>query len=284
MKKVYILGLSFVVAGLLVGCGSSDSDGGGGSSISGSQKVITSVPEAKQAAAAMTQVNALSNIGSGFAPTSSTAPSRAASLASIPTQTMNCASGGTQTIGGNYSDNGSSYDMKTSYNNCNQYGTTMDGSMELDYETSGSNINMEIEMNNFHMTQSTGSYMMDFKMEMSTNTSYDPMLMEIDGTISLDASGYNYNVGYDHFKVQTSGQYLNLNGTVSMESNMYSCWNGTYTIETVSGLYVSGSGYSSGTMIVNGATYTYSGSSVQITLPDGSTETVNQSDLVNSCN
>ena len=290
MKKAYLLGLSLVVIGLLSGCGDSDSGSGsgsgeGGSSIIGgatsSTKVITTVEDAKQAAAAFTQINSLSAFGSGIANTSS-GPSRAASLAP---HKQDCPYGGTMTTSGSYSDDGSDIDMTQSYNNCSQgSGMEFDGSMRIQQETSGNDISMRLDADNLRYQYGGASYNMNFSMDIDTNTHYNPMIMLLDGTISMSDSGYDFKAEYNNFRVKTEDNYLNISGTVSMESDVYSCFDGTYTIETLSDLYMSGTGYSSGTMIVNGATYSYSGSSVEITLPNGDTSTVSQSELANSCN
>ncbi len=290
MKKAYLLGLSLVVIGLLSGCGDSDSGSGsgeGGSSVIGgatsSTKVITTVEDAKQAAAAFTQINSLGAFGSGFANTSS-GPSRAASLAPL-NHKQDCPYGGTMTTSGSYSDDGSDIDMTQSYNNCSQgSGMEFDGSMRIQQETSGNDISMRLDADNLRYQYGGASYYMDFSMDIDTNTYYNPTDMRLDGTISMSDSGYDFEAEYDNFRVRTEDNYLNISGTVSMESDVYSCFDGTYTIKTLSDLYMSGSGYSSGTMIVNGATYSYSGSSVEITLPNGDTSTVSQSELANSCN
>lgn len=279
MKKIYLLGLSLVVAGLVGGCGSSSDGDGEDNPLSVQTKTITTVEEAKQAAGAFTQFNSMSNFGSSFANNSVYAPNRAPSLASIPSQQQACYNGGTMTTSGDYSSDGTEMDLTQSYDNCDMSGIVMDGSTRIKMEQNGNDLNMIMTMNNFQYTQGSNYYKMDFTMDIDTNTQYNPMTMDLDGSISLSASGYTYEANYNHFRIRTENNYMNISGTVSMESDIYSCYNGTYTIETTSDLYSNGYGYSSGEMIVNGARYTYSGNDVQITLANGDTSTVSQSSL-----
>ncbi len=282
MKKIYLIGLSLVTVGLISGCGSSDSDSSLGG-VTTKAAEITTVEAAKEAAAAFTQINSMGSMGSGFA-NAGRAPKRVASLASIPKQTQNCSSGGTMTTSGSYSSDGTNMDMTQSYNNCNQYGTKMDGSTRIVQNTNGNNIDMKMTMKNFKFTNSAGYYEMDFTMEIDTNQNYNPMDMLLNGKINLNASGYYYNAGYDNFRIKTDDNYINISGTVSLESDINSCYNGTYDVETLDDLYLSGAGYSSGSMKINGAIYTYSGNDVSITLANGDTSVVSQSSLSAGCN
>ena len=283
MRKTYLLGMSILVAGLLVGCGSSSGSSSSGSTGSSSTAEIATIGDAQQAAAAFSQINTMGSFGSSFGSSfANSAPQRGPSLATIPTQTQNCASGGSMTISGSYSDDGSNFDMKQKYNSCNQgYGSgLMDGSMRVQLDSSGNNIDMKMTMSDLSMVNGSSSYTMDFTMDIDTNTNYNPMTMVLDGDISLVASGYDYKASYNNFRMRTQNQYLNISGKVSMKSNIYSCVNGSYNIETLDDLYISGNGYSTGTLRINGATYTYNGdNTVDVTLANGETSQISQSDI-----
>jgi hypothetical protein len=283
MNKTYVVGLSFVVASfVVVGCGGSDGESGASSV---STKSITTVEDAKQASAAVAQMNSMSSFGSDLA-SSSYAPSRAPSLAPINNQ-QDCLNGGTMSTSGDIDD--STIDITQSYNNCNSGGTVADGSMRIKQNKSGSNISMGITANKLQMSLNNMSYYMDFDMSIDTNQNFNPMDMKLDGEISLSATAnnnnYDYNVEYNNFLVHTSGQYMNISGKVSMDSNTFSCYNGSYEIKTLEDLSIDGyNGYSSGILEVNGVTYSYHGDSVDITLADGTTQTLSQSELaVGTC-
>lgn len=280
MKNMYLIGLSLVVAGLVVGCGSSGGDGG---STSADLAEIATVEDAKKAAGAINQINTLGSKGSEVA-NNSYAPSRSLARGSIPTSSYDCSNSGSFSYGGSYSDDGTNTDIKMTYNNCDNGAGPVNGSLELESSQSGNNINISMDMNNYSMSNSYGSYKMDFEVDMSTNQNYNPLEMEYDGEISFITSQYYFNVGYDDFKTYIENDYISMNGTVSMDSNLDSCMNGSYTIKTLDPLYVDSNGYGAGSISVNGAVYTYSGNNVQITLADGSTSTVSQSELANSCN
>ena len=283
MKKVYLVGLSLAVAGLVAGCGSSDSDGGGSNSLTEKPAEIVTVEDAKKAGGAVAQISTLGSFGSGFANQSSYAPSRNFARGTIPTQTQQCYNGGSYTQSGSYADDGSSFDMKMSYNNCDQGAGATNGSMRIKTNQSGNNIDMNLDMNDYSMVSAYGSYEMDIEMDISTNLNYNPMDINMNGSISYITSQYYFKAGYNNFRMNNNNNYVSIDGTVSMDSNLGSCMSGAYTIETLDPLYVDYNGFGSGSLKVNGTIYTYSGSSVQITLADGTTETVSQSELAGSC-
>ena len=289
MKRIHLIGVSFLVAGLLVGCGSSDGDSSGenpfggstgaGTGVSAVVTPVTTVEEAEQAVAAFSAINSMGAIGSNFAQNApSRAPNRSViSLAPI-NQSTPCSNGGTMSIKGD-ADQSGNMNVVTKFANCNQQGTVMNGGYDINSQTSGSNVHMDMEMSNFsYSSAASGNMTMNLRMTIDTNLQYNPMDLTMDGTIVYDIAGNSGKVGYSNFKVRTQNSALNMSGTISMESSQYSCYNGTYNVTTLEDLRTSyGSGYSSGVMVINGATYSYnSDSTVTVTLPNGETSVINQ--------
>jgi hypothetical protein len=280
MNKIHLIGLSLAITGLVVGCGSSDIED---TSTQAPLKTIATTEDAKEAGAALLQVNSMGDeYGSSLVTASSYSPNLAPSVFH---KEHNCISG-TMEVTGSYEDDGSYADFTQNYNACNLGGFEADGTMKFLEKINNDNINIDISANNLLYKYSDMSVKMDLDMHVDGSKNFDPLNMNLDGSINISYSGYSFNTDYDNFLVNRSGDYVKVSGTVSVDSDVLSCYNGRYEIETVDDLYLDATGYASGTLKVNGATYTYNNDTVDVTFANGSTTTLSQSDLVDKvvCN
>lgn len=264
MKLVKNIGLSVIVGLALTACGSSDNSGGStvtGGSTATNVKVIATKEDAINASAALTSLNGASNTGnSGYA-----SPRRAASLAQT-NQTIACSNGGSQTIVGETPDYNSNYSANTSinlvtnYDNCDNYGVVQNGKVTVKRDSSG---DVNTVLSNFRTTKTDGTYTeMNYQMKTALLANSSDSESLLNGKILFD---YKENgkgsYTYDNFKIimNQAATQLDLSGKIGLETDKYSCLNGTYNVETVDKLILNDTrdGYSDGTMKLNGVSYEY---------------------------
>jgi len=103
-----------------------------------------------------------------------------------------------------------SADITTSFNNCVEYGTTMNGSMRLTGSSNGSNIDMRVVVSNLT------TY--DYESSVTMNMTVDAQMREYDS------------------------DYMDIEGKLSSESTAYSCENGIYVLDIIEALHSSYNG------------------------------------------
>ncbi|HFU74325.1 MAG TPA: hypothetical protein ENK65_02090 [Helicobacteraceae bacterium] len=276
MKKVAYLGLSITVAGLLIGCGggSGNDSGSTGSFLTGEPVAVTTPEQASNAMSSVTNLNSMGSSGITLSPTRQAAPS----LAPV-SESENCVDGGSYVISGEATE--TSADVTSTYNNCTQYGSTLDGTQHVKGSNDGTNVNLVMTMTNFTSSSSGASSTMNMTVNYVANNSIPSLDMILNGTVS-----YSYTspisdsgtAGYQNFRVVSQGtNSITIDGDVSTTSTAHSCVDGTYHLETTQTLVPSTSGFSSGQMIVNGATFDFhDNGTATVTFADGSTAVVTQ--------
>jgi len=276
MKKVYTLGTTILLSALLIGCGAEEDGTSGGDSdqsyTSGAVVEINTVAEAENAAAAISNLNSSVNQVS----TPSPSPSRGPSLSSV-NGTQSCSGGGSIVTTGDADD--TTADFTTSYENCSETGITITGSSTTVGTNNGGLVKLKITTNDLKY-QFTGSdfYNMNLILDLETSDSHAANIL-YNGIINYSMAEIGSGkMAYDDFHILVNqAQELDLEGKVSVTADQNTCQNGVYNIETLDLLTPTSNGYSSGTMVVNGATYVYNNDgTADVTFSDGTTSTITQ--------
>jgi len=276
MNKVYTLGTTVLVSVLLIACGTTEDTTSSGSSdqsyTSGAVVEINTVAEAENAAAAIGNLNSSVNQVS----TPSPSPSRSPSLSSV-NGTQSCSGGGSIVTTGNADD--TTADFTTSYDNCNQSGITLTGSSTTIGTNNGGLVKLKITTNDLkYQFSDSDFYNMNLILDLETSDSYAANII-YNGIINYSMTEIGSGkMAYDNFHILVNqSQELDLEGKVSVAADQNTCQNGVYNIETLKVLTPTSNGYSSGTMVVNGATYVYNNDgTADVTFIDGSTRTITQ--------
>lgn len=273
MNKILTISVSAVFAAVMLGCGSSD-DGGETATnyLTGESVVISTPAEAQNAIAASASF--------GFSGNRATpSPSRKAPSFAPVSDSIACTDGGSISINGDAAETetGSS-NMTYMYNNCVEYGSTMNGSMSM----VGTQYTYTANMTNLSIVDSEGSMNLNFNQTISTNSTYDPFTVIMSGTMdyAFNSPQNSGQIGYQNFQLmlQDSDTSGSLDGDMSITSSTYSCVDGRYHYETIDLLTFAYDGMiTGGTMKVNDATYVFnSEGTATVTFSDGTTATVQQ--------
>ncbi|MDY0121302.1 MAG: hypothetical protein RBR54_05100 [Sulfurimonas sp.] len=293
MKKYINLSLSALAILTLVGCGSDGDDTGAApkSGVTGEVVEIATVEDAQNAVASLSSINSYSSDSvstvmpaSGFVEKQEDSILR--NLRAQPRETMDCSSGGTMSYDGVAND--TSANIVYSFNQCNNYGTLMNGSYSVRGSNDGENISLTGSFNNFKTSSENLSININMTQAIETNIDYNPMKTTTNGTVDVEMGSENLQIGYENFELYMerisysyqSYQYK-INGKTSIQSSINTCANGVYNIETLTPLQSAYGGYESGKMKVNGVVIEYhSGGTATVTFEDGTSETMNQNQSV----
>jgi hypothetical protein len=272
MNRVVSISASIVLAGVMLGCGSSSDEASTTNYLTGAPVVISTQAEAQNAIAA----------ASSFAQTensASLAPSRKAPSLAPVNETLYCTDGGSITLSGDTADTETdSMNVTYTYESCVELGSTTNGIMKM----VGTQYDYVWSLTNFSMVDLEGSFVMNLSEKVTTNSIYDPLTVTMDGTMDyvVNLPQNSGHVGYQNFKVviQDSDTRGSIDGDMSVTSSAYSCIDGRYNFETVETLTFENNGsISGGVMKINDVSFQFNGdSTATVTFSDGTTTTVDQ--------
>ena len=272
MNRVVSISASIVLAGVMLGCGSSSDEASTTNYLTGAPVVISTQAEAQNAIAA----------ASSFAKTensASLAPSRKAPSLAPVNETYECTEGGSITLSGDTADTETdSMNVTYTYESCVELGSTTNGIMKM----VGTQYDYVWSLTNFSMVDPEGSFVMNLSEKVTTNSIYDPLTVTMDGTMDyvINSPQNSGHVGYQNFKVviQESATRGSIDGDMSVTSSAYSCIDGRYNFETVETLtFESNGSISGGVMKINDVSFQFNGdSTATVTFSDGTTTTVDQ--------
>jgi hypothetical protein len=270
MKKIYALGLSLAVAGLLIGCGSNDDEiddvldeTTSRTNLSGAPILITDTQSAENAVASISQTST---------------ENYASSVPSAPARLARAATSGTCDNGGTYSIDGTS----ATFSNCISNGTTMNGSYNYSYSTTDGLETLTYSTTNFSTVTADTQMIFDFSLKVKSKTNDDYYVyVKIDGTVEFKDSSAKFSSGFDNFIYSVEDKdHASINGKYSINSSVNTCQNGVYDIQTITTLDPTDSNpqtYDAGKIKVNGVEIEFlPGGNATVTYADGSTETINQ--------
>lgn len=272
MKNLIHTGTSIVLATFLIGCGGSDNSSESANYLTGDPVPITTKSEAENAVSSVVNLN--SSGVSNIAPS----PARSAAPALVAVNDSGtCVDGGSYSVSGDATD--TTADITQTYNNCNQYGVLMNGSQHVKGTNDGSTINLNMTMTDllYQYDTSSSTMNMDVKYVSTNGTSLD---MTMNGTASYNITSPildSGTAGYQNFRTVITSSGMTLNGEVSTTSTVNTCVNGTYKLETLETLTAGSSGFTSGKMKINGATFDFnSDGTATVTFADNTTQVVDQ--------
>jgi hypothetical protein len=285
MKFYSIITTSAVAAMLLTGCGSDDvedaltSAAGSASGLTLEQTTISTPTEAKNAMVAASAAN-------GFSSSLDTTGVRSInrSIESRESYTQSCSVDGSITIDvqSAQQENMSSV---TVFDHCdNGYGTMNGKFIVSGSTTDGYSSAYKVSMQDYSVKNQYTYIVATLDMDIDANaqTGYSNTIMNGNMHIEEYTENDSIDLGYSNFSIKQASMDsgIEINGQTSISSKNYSCVNGVYNIETLSPLKTYNSdGYSSGSMKINGAVYNYnSDGTVDVTLPNGETTTIEQAD------
>ncbi len=288
MKKITLVGISLAAAVLMTGCGESDSKDS--SSVSATAASITTKAEAENSVSAIRtlQTRGTSAYSSANSNSSYTAPvNYAPSLVTI-NNTSNCSNGGTMKMSSDFDT--SETDITFTFDNCKGAGgETTNGVMKMLTNDDGENANVQLIMNNFKTQSSQNSTTMNMTMDVKTMYSNSEYLdLTMDGTLIYEVvdPAEKETLGYDNFRMQAkTGNYLEIDGKVSVTSTTNTCANGSYTLDTLEDLHTTTGGFDDGKLQVNGVIFDFNtDGTATVTFADGTTSIIEQKDTVTCSN
>jgi hypothetical protein len=274
MKKIYALGLSLAVAGLLIGCGSNDDE------IDDVLDETTSTTNLSGAPVLITDTQSAENAVASISKTSTTDYSLSAPTA--PARLAEAATSGTCDNGGTYSTDGTS----ATFSNCTLNGATMNGSYNYSYSTTDGLETLTYSTTNFSTVTADTQVIYDFSLEVKSKTNDDYYVyIKMDGTAEVESSYEELSFGYDNFIYSVEDKdHASINGKYSINFSTDTCQNGVYDIQTITTLDPTDSNprtYDAGKIKVNGVEIEFlPGGNATVTYADGSTETINQTATV----
>lgn len=290
MKRYTSFGLSLVVALAVLGCGS-DADDENAQILEGEAVSIKSTQDAKNVVASLSNLTSQTNSNSYFGNTRSLQHGSVQSSQSGFTRSMiqsresysqECTNGGTLAVNGEMDD--TTVDQSITYTHCDLGGMLQNGSFSMKGTNNSSQIDLVIDFDNYSVIDSYSSVFMDmqqsFKGYYDENAyGFEDFEMIISGSMDLISDQEELSFTYEKYTYSVEDQKIRIDGKTSISSNINSCINGVYTIETLEPLssdwdYFT---YSQGKMKVNDTLIEYNdNATITVTLEDGSTEVIDQ--------